>query len=89
MNSWFIPYETNGVKSNKTIANGKKHPAVYPRALVKKCLQVCGAKSTHVVYDPFGGTGTTAIAAKEHGCRWITTEIDADYCKFIRQRIKK
>jgi DNA modification methylase len=86
MNSWFIPYETNGVNSNKTIHNGKKHPAVYPKALVKRCLDVCGAKPEHTVYDPFGGTGTTALAAKEYGCKYITTEIDADYVEFIKAR---
>ena len=88
MNSWFIPYETNGSKSNKTLPNGKKHPAVYPRALVKKCLQVCGATNEHTVYDPFGGTGTTLIAAKEYGCNAIGTEIDSDYCEFIRERLE-
>ena len=86
MNSWFIPYETNGSTSNKTLANGKKHPAVYPRALVKRCLDVCGAKPEHTVYDPFGGTGTTALAAKEYGCKYITTEIDEDYVEFIKSR---
>lgn len=89
VNTWFIPYETNGATSNKTIANGKKHPAVYPRQLVKQCLKVCGADSNTVVYDPFGGTGTTAVAAKEYGCKWIITEIDQDYVDFIKKRLNK
>ena len=88
VNSWFIPYETNGVKSNKTLANGKKHPAVYPRELVRKCLRVADVQPNQVVYDPFGGTGTTAVVAKEFGCKWITTEIDVDYVEFINQRLR-
>ena len=86
-NAWFIPYETNGAKSNKTLANGKKHPAIYPRELVRTCLRVADVQPEHTVYDPFGGTGTTAIAAKELGCSWITTEIDSDYCEFIQKRL--
>ena len=87
VNTWFVPYETNGSKSNKTIANGKKHPAVFPRELVRKCLRVVGAKPEHTVYDPFGGTGTTAAVAQEFGCKYITTEIDADYVEFIKERL--
>lgn len=89
MNTWFIPYETNGARSNKKISTGKKHPAVYPKALVRRCLEVVGAKPEHTVYDPFGGTGTTALAAQELGCKWIITEIDPDYCEFIGERLKK
>ena len=86
-NTWFIPYETNGAKSNKTLANGKKHPAIYPRELVRTCLIVADIQPDQIVYDPFGGTGTTAKVAKEFGCRWVTTEMDPDYCKFISERL--
>lgn len=86
VNSWFIPYETNGAKSNKTMANGKKHPAIYPRDLVRKCLKVADAQPGQTVYDPFGGTGTTYIVAQEFACNAITTEIDPDYVKFIKEK---
>lgn len=89
VNTWFIPYETtNAHKSVKTLPNGKKHPAIYPRDLVRKCLRVADAQPKHTVYDPFGGTGTTALVAQEFGCSWITTEIDPDYAEFIEQRLK-
>ena len=87
-NTWFIPYETNGVNSNKTLDNGKKHPAIYPRELVRQCLRVADAQPEHTIYDPFGGTGTTAAVAQEFGCKYITTEIDADYVEFINERLK-
>lgn len=67
----------------------KKHPAIYPRELVRKCLRVADAQPGHVVYDPFGGTGTTASVAQEFGCDWITTEIDPDYAEFIKNRLHK
>ena len=88
VNNWFIKYETIGSRRRtQQLKGNKKHPAVYPRSLVKQCLRVCGAKPEHTVYDPFGGTGTTALAAKEYGCKWITTEIDSDYCEFIQKRL--
>lgn len=90
VNTWFIPYETsNAHKSVKTLPDGKKHPAIYPRELVRKCLRVADAQPGHVVYDPFGGTGTTASVAQEFGCDWITTEIDPDYAEFIKNRLYK
>jgi site-specific DNA-methyltransferase (adenine-specific) len=66
----------------------KKHPAIYPRELVRKCLRVADVQPNMVVYDPFGGTGTTAAVAKEFDCDYITTEIDTDYVKFIKERLQ-
>lgn len=86
-NSWFIPYETNGAKSNKQLPNGKKHPAVFPKAMVKKCLAVCGATCDSIVYDPFAGTGTVAMASLEYGCKSVGTEIDPEYAVFANQRL--
>lgn len=88
VNSWFIPYETNGANSNKTIQNGKKHPAVFPRDLVRHCLRVAGAQPGDVLYDPFAGTGTSLVVAKEQALVGIGTEIDREYCDFITERLK-
>ena len=86
---WHIPYETTGYmgQTAATLKGSKGHPAIFPRDLVRHCLNVAGAQQGHIVYDPFGGTGTTAIVAKEMGLESITTEIDADYCQFIQQRL--
>jgi site-specific DNA-methyltransferase (adenine-specific) len=87
---WHIPYETTGYMGQdaKTLKGDKKHPAIFPRELVRHCLRVAGAQPGQVVYDPFGGTGTTAVVAKEINLNYITTEIDADYCQFIQARLK-
>ena len=83
VNSWFIPYETNGIQSNKTTHTGTKHPAVFPVELAVRCLQLSGAES---VYDPFGGTGTTLVAAKQLNIPAVMTEIDPDYCRLAKER---
>jgi len=64
------------------------HPAIFPRDLVRHCLNVAGAQPGQIVYDPFGGTGTTVVVAKEMNLMGITTEIDVDYYNFIQTRIK-
>jgi site-specific DNA-methyltransferase (adenine-specific) len=86
---WHIPYETTGYMGadSKKVKGSKGHPAIFPRDLVRHCLNVAGAKPEHRIYDPFGGTGTTAVVAKEFGCDWDITEIDPDYCDFIKERL--
>jgi site-specific DNA-methyltransferase (adenine-specific) len=86
---WHIPYETTGYMGQDAaeIKGDKGHPAIFPRELVRHCLRVAGVKPGQVVYDPFGGTGTTALVAKEFGAHGVLTEIDSDYCDFIRKRL--
>ena len=41
-----------------------------------------------IVLDPFVGTGTTAVAAKQLGRNYIGIEIDSDYVKIAEKNIK-
>jgi DNA modification methylase len=40
------------------------------------------------VVDPFGGTGTTALAAEQLGRRWIVAELDPKYAAIVPERFK-
>lgn len=42
-----------------------------------------------LVYDPFAGTGTTMVAAENLNCRWIGSELSADYSKGAIERLEK
>lgn len=83
---WHIPYETTGAwgQSSASVKGSKTHPAIFPRELVRRLIRLAGCRGP--VYDPFGGTGTTAVVAQELGVAWMTTEIDPDYCEFMRER---
>lgn len=87
VNNWHIPYETvGGGNRTQKLKGDKKHPAIFPRELVKHCLNVAGAKSGHIVFDPFAGTGTTIEVAESMGLTGIGTDIDADYVEFANSR---
>lgn len=40
-----------------------------------------------LVLDPFGGSGTTALAAKVSGCRGISVDLSSDYCRLMKWRV--
>jgi DNA modification methylase len=56
--------------------------------LVKKLLEIYAPKNA-VVYDPFMGSGTTAVACKEMGLHWIGSEISKNQCEWADKRLKK
>lgn len=47
------------------------------------------SKTDNLVLDPFMGSGTTAVAAKQLGRRFIGFEINPDYVKICNQRLKQ
>ena len=62
------------------------HPTGKPVRLMRHLLEI-HSKRGDLVLDPFLGSGTTAVAAKELGRRFIGIEISEKYCKIARQRL--
>lgn len=62
-----------------------KHPAPFPLALPYRCIESTDAQ---IILDPFSGSGTTALAAKQLGRRYIGIDISPEYCEMARERIK-
>ena len=69
---------------SKRIADN--HVAVYPVDLVEYFIKGATDKDD-VVLDPFMGTGTTAVAAKKLGRKWIGFELQQDYIDVANIRI--
>lgn len=61
------------------------HPTMKPVALVERAIRN-SSKSRDIVLDPFGGSGTTMIAAERAGRRSRLLELDARYIDVIVQR---
>lgn len=63
------------------------HPAEKPVELVERILTVADIKPGELVIDPFVGSGTTAIAARQLGIRCIAIEDDERWCELVASRL--
>lgn len=62
------------------------HFAVFPPDLIKPMV-LAGCPTGGVVLDPFVGSGTTAIVARELGRRFIGIELNPEYADMARRRV--
>jgi hypothetical protein len=69
------------------VDGGKVHPTQKPAALMKWCIGFCPEAQT--ILDPFMGSGTTLVAAKQLGRRAIGIEIEPRYCDIAIQRLRQ
>lgn len=61
------------------------HPTMKPVALVERAIRN-SSKSRDTVLDPFGGSGTTLMAAEATGRSAVLVELDPRYCDVIVRR---
>ena len=73
---------TNVWKISPTFS--KKHPAVFPEALVERVIKYYSFKGD-VVLDPFAGSGTLGKVAVGLGRRFVLSETDPNYLEVIRE----
>lgn len=62
------------------------HFATFPPALIEPCI-LAGSRSGDVVLDPFGGAGTTALVALQHGRDAVYIELNPEYASLARDRL--
>jgi len=67
--------------------NGNGHPASFPSELARRCI-LLGSRLGDTVLDPFGGSGTTGIAALELGRKAILIELNPSYVKISKERAR-
>lgn len=67
--------------------NPARHPARFPLPLPRFFINLLTLPGQLVV-DPFGGTGTTALAAEQLGRRWLVMEIDPSYASIVSERFR-
>lgn len=73
-------------KSTTSTARNNTHPTVKPLSLMRYLLKlVCHADG--IVIDPFGGSGSTAVAAKQLGFPIVIIERERKYCQIAAQRV--
>lgn len=64
----------------------KAHPCQMPLKIVKRPIIFC-TNENDIVYDPFMGSGTTAIAALQLNRNYIGSEMSKEYCDIATKRI--
>jgi site-specific DNA-methyltransferase (cytosine-N4-specific) len=89
-------YDPNGVRATSGAnlrnywilgpdPNAKGHPAAYPRELARRCI-LLGSREGDTILDPFGGCGTTGLAAQELHRKSILIELNPEYVKMGEER---
>lgn len=65
-----------------------RHPCPKPLPFMLKLLARVSVKESDIILDPFCGSGTTLVAAKMMGRRYIGIERDRSYLEIARARLK-
>lgn len=76
-NIWYYPVGVERIPG---------HPAVFPLALARDHVRSWTSEGD-VILDPFAGSGTTLLAAKEAGLPAIGIELNEGYCEIAAKRL--
>ncbi|WP_282756005.1 DNA-methyltransferase [Desulfuromonas thiophila] len=67
---------------------GKVHTTQKPVKLMTWCISL-DKSNPQIILDPFLGSGTTAVAAKQLGRKFIGIEIEEKYCQIAVERLRQ
>jgi DNA modification methylase len=70
-----------------TGASTRHHPAPFPLELARRLIQMFSFVGDTVL-DPFMGTGTTTLAAMQHGRNSVGYEVDPEYFQLAKRNIQ-
>jgi DNA modification methylase len=75
------------------VKRGGEHPAPFPEKLPARLMRLYsfGASENfagEIVLDPFAGTGTTCVAAKRMGRRYIGIDLNQRYLQIAERRLR-
>jgi len=78
---------SNVLSFQKVIPQQGEHPTMKPVSLMKQLI-TDNSNIGDTVLDPFGGSGTTLLAAKECDRKGIMIELSETYCELAKKRLK-
>lgn len=73
-------------KTEKGAFNG--HQTVKPLSLCEHLIKLAAFKKDAIILDPFIGSGTTAVAAKNLSKNFIGIDINPEYANIAKKRLK-
>lgn len=80
---WSIP-----ILDYRSLRDWKPHPTQKPVKLIRYLLEQY-TKEGDLVFDPFVGSGTTAVACQQMKRHFIATEINPEYAEIAQSRLKE
>ena len=91
---WFVNgtgrFDTGAMVEDLVISQKEKSAHPWQQSVVEASYYIEKLTPTGgLVVDPFCGGGTTALAAKQTGRKWVTCELDPEYAAIATQRIKE
>lgn len=76
----------HGVWNIRSVRKNDCHEAMFPEELVNRCIKMYSFPND-VVFDPFVGSGTTAVVAKNLKRYYLGYELDAHHVKYAENRL--
>ena len=64
------------------------HFATFPETLVLPCI-LSGCPEGGVVLDPFVGSGTVGVVAKQNNRKYVGIDLNPEYCDMANERIER
>ena len=86
MHNTIVSGALQGKERLKNAQNQALHPTQKPLAILKKLIEI-SSNPEDIVLDPFMGVGSTAVAAKELGRRYLGCELSQRYHQIGNTRI--
>ncbi len=84
-----MPIDDNGKERDRFKKQAQNiHPTVKPISLMKYILKLLTPPGNPILLDPFAGSGTTLLAAKELGINAIGIEKELEYYEIAKARIE-
>ena len=94
-NNGFTIIKITGNKLKKDIiespvenTKNNSHTAVYPLYIIQELIKLL-SKPNDIVLDPFNGSGTTCLAARNLNRDYVGIEINPDYVKLAQERLQQ
>lgn len=78
----------DGFSKDSEKGEARVHPTQKPIAMAERLIRE-NTSIEDIVFDPFMGSGAIGVAAVRCGRRFIGCEVDEQYCRIAKDRIKK
>lgn len=83
-----IRHRWNGMIKDSERGQRRSHPTQKPIAVMSQIISKW-TRPDDLILDPYAGSGSTLVAAKRLGRRYVGIEISPEYCKIAEDRLRQ